>query len=162
MTNPKSGVRRLAAHEYEFRSEWAFPADRDAVCDVLGRLEEYAQWWPQITRSESDGRAGRAVVHLRSALPFTLKLKLTREVEDRAAGVFRAIVTGDIEGFVAWSITETDTGTRVRFDQAVTLRHPVARRVDIVIRPLLQWNHAVAMRGCAEGLGRRLAIGSAA
>ena len=114
-----------------------------------------------MTHSERDGAAGRAVVHLRSALPFTLRLALERDVEDRDGGNLRARVRGDIDGFVGWTISPSPAGTSVRFDQVVTLEQPVVRTVDFLIRPLLQWNHAVAMRGCARGLQRRLLTASA-
>lgn len=158
--SPRSTVRRIAAHEYRFQSQWTFGCDFADAVEVLSRLEDYAQWWPQVTRSERDGEAGRAVVHLRSALPFTLRLRLDRDVEDRAGGRLRANVGGDIEGFVSWTVTREPAGTHVQFDQDVTLRHPVARRVDIIARPVLQWNHAVAMRGCARGLLHQLPVSS--
>lgn len=160
MSTPRSTVRRLAAHHYEFRSEWTFDCEYAAVYDVLSRLEDYASWWPQVTYSARDGNTGRAVVHLRSALPFTLRFALSRDVEDPEGGHLRAFVRGDIGGFVGWTISPASRGTAVRFDQAVTLEQPVVRKIDMAVRPLLQWNHAVAMRGCARGLERRLLTSS--
>lgn len=158
-TSPRSSVQRIAAHEYEFQSRWTFDCDYDSVFNLLSRLEDYEQWWPQVTRSERAAGAGRAIVHLRSSLPFTLKLALQRDVEDHDAGRLRAHVAGDIVGFVSWTVTREPSGTLVRFDQVVTLEHPVARRVDVLARPILQWNHAVAMRGCARGLQDQLPVG---
>ena len=42
MESPRSTVRRITAHHYQFSSEWTFACEFGAVYDVLSRLEDYA------------------------------------------------------------------------------------------------------------------------
>ena len=148
-----SKVRRLAAHHYEFSSRWVVPSAPDETYVVLSRPDLYAQWWPEIRKAEQTGD-GVGLMELRSALPFTLRFSLTRDVEDPVARRLKADVDGDIRGYVQWTVTAGDDGSVVDFQQVVTLQHAVARRLDFALRPLMQWNHDRAMRGGSRGLAR--------
>ena len=88
---------------------------------------------------------------------MSLKFHLNREAQDQDQGLLSAQATGDIDGTITWRIHGTLSGLVVAdFDQRVTLCHRVARTADIAIRPLLTWNHAVAMRSGQAGLLRFL------
>jgi hypothetical protein len=90
---------------------------------------------------------------LRSALPLTLTFALRREVEDEARGLLAATASGDIEGSVEWLLEPVDAGATIaHFTETVTLKHPLARHTDFALRPLLNWNHAVAMQSGQTGL----------
>lgn len=156
MSAPLASVGRLAAHRYEFSSRWSTQCPADAVYLLLTRLGEYDSWWPQVRRSERvDEDSG--VIHLRSALPFTLRMFMTRECEDPISRTLRAAVSGDLDGFVQWRVEDDPPrGAVVHFSQVVTLTHPLIRPIDRLLRPLLTWNHGVAMRGGAMGLQRAL------
>ena len=147
----RSRVERIAAHEYAFTSVWHLAAPVDAVFEVLRDLWSYPVWWPEIIRahqiSEDEGEFA-----LRSRLPLTLQFRLRRDAEDHRQRVLRAMATGDIAGSVEWRLRPTSTGTTINFTQLVTLEHPLARRGDLILRPLLTWNHRVAMSSGERGL----------
>ena len=63
---------------FVFHHEWVLDAPRDAVVAALADIEGYPRWWPQIRSLERiDETSGRG--RIRSALPLTLHLVLTRE-----------------------------------------------------------------------------------
>ena len=147
-----SRVERIAAHRYTFLSDWALPVTAGGVFSVLKDLWSYPIWWPEFKRADRiDDENG--LFALRSALPLTLTFALHRDVEDEARGLLAATASGDIEGSVEWLLEPTDTGTTIaHFTECVTLRHRFARHVDLALRPILNWNHAAAMRSGHGGL----------
>ena len=151
-----SRVSRLAAHHYDFSSRWVVSSPPDVTFAVLRQPERYAEWWPEI-RSAVQTSEGAGVIELRSAWPFTVRFSLTRENEDPDEGRLEAVIDGDVRGHVQWTVTGAQVGSVVHFNQDVTLRHPVARRLDFALHPLMQRIHHRAMRGGARGLGRHVA-----
>jgi hypothetical protein len=152
-----SRVERIAAHRYTFLSDWTLPVPPNSVFSVLKDLWSYPMWWPEFKRADRiDDETG--LFALRSALPITLTFGLRRDVEDEARGLLAATASGDIEGSVEWLLELTDSGTTIaHFTERVTLRHRFARRADFALRPVLNWNHAAAMRSGHDGLISRLA-----
>lgn len=149
-------VNRLAPHHYIFRSEWNLPFHVDSVFAALADLSQYPAWWPQFKSAELIG-SDRASLALRSALPLTLRFTLQREVEDAAQHRLRARAIGDIDGTVEWTVHPTAArSARAEFVQDVLLRHAIATKLDRAIRPILEWNHRVAMTSGAAGLTRYL------
>jgi len=152
-----SRVERIAAHRYTFLSDWALPAEPATVFSVLRDLWSYPTWWPEFKRAERiDHETG--LFSLRSALPLTLTFALRRDVADEARGHLSATASGDIEGSVDWLLEPTENGTTIaHFTERVTLKHRFARPADFALRPVLNWNHAAAMRSGHNGLVSRLA-----
>lgn len=151
----------MPATTYRFEHEWLLPADPERVYDVLVAVEGYDRWWPQIRRiSRVDDESGWA--HVRSALPYTLRLLLRRQVEDRAAGRLRVGVAGDLAGWCAFDVEPSAPGaaatspTLVRFTQEVEVAAPWLRRLSAVGRPVLVANHAWMLRSGGRGLSRLL------
>jgi uncharacterized protein YndB with AHSA1/START domain len=154
MGHERSRVTRLTPHHYVFSSTWLLPAQPAEVFAVLAALEQYPAWWPEFKKAKLDS-PDHGTFALRSALPITLHFELCREIEDAEALHLRARATGDIDGTVEWQLSETAAGTRADFAQEVDLRHPLATKIDLAIRPLLEWNHRRAMTSGAESLERR-------
>ena len=104
---------------FVFHHEWVLDAPRDAVVAALADIEGYPRWWPQIRSLERiDETSGRG--QIRSALPLTLHLVLTREIEDREGGHLRVRLDGDLEGWAEWTIGRDLQGAcRATFDQDV-------------------------------------------
>lgn len=152
-----SRVQRVGGHEYAFSSTWQLPAPAKSVFAVLRDLWSYPEWWPEFKRAEQTAEDEGSFT-LRSRLPLTLNFALRREIENYQQGLLRALAAGDIEGIVEWRIEPVDQGTRVAFIEQVTLQHPLARRTDIVLRPILEWNHRGAMSSGERGLIRHLEI----
>ena len=157
MVAVSSRVERVATHRYTFLSDWSLAAEPATVFAVLKDLWSYPIWWPEFKRADRiDDENG--VFALRSAIPFTLTFALHRDVEDEVRGLLSATSSGDIEGSVEWLLEPTRTGATIaHFSEQVTLRHRFARRADIALRPILTWNHKVAMRSGHQGLVSLLA-----
>lgn len=141
---------------YRFDNEWRIPAPCEQVFAALADVEGYERWWPQV-REIHWIDADRGGVRIRSLLPYTLDLVLTRDTQDEARGILRVLVAGDLQGWCAWQLTGERTGTRARFSQEVEVTSPMLRLAPFAIRPLLRGNHAHMMRSGERGLRGYLA-----
>jgi hypothetical protein len=138
---------------YGFRSVWRLAADIDRVYDVLADLGRYPSWWPQVRRVEPYGDETATLV-IRSALPYSLRLRVRTAREDRAGRVLEARIGGDLEGWSRWSLRAADAGCEAVFEEQVAaqrhqLRQPIARAA-------FELNHAWMMRSGELGLRRWL------
>jgi hypothetical protein len=90
----------------------------------------------------------------RSTLPYTLDLVLT--AVRRETRVLETSVSGDLDGRVRWTVAADGDGTRLAWEQEVTVigRLAVASYVG---RPLFTWNHQRMMAGGLAGLGQEVA-----
>lgn len=122
------------------------------VASVVSDLERYPEWWPQV-RAVAKIDDDTARVLCRAALPYTLDLVL--HAISRDAPVLEVALSGDLDGWVRWTLSEADGGTRTEFEQEVAARGALAA-ASYVARPLLRWNHDRMMAGCRAGLERRL------
>ena len=137
---------------YSFRERWHLAAAPDAVHAVLVDLERYSEWWPQVLAVAKLGEDDARVL-CRSVLPYTLDLVL--HAESRAADLLETSISGDLDGVVRFRLTPEARGTRVDFEQDVTVSGWLGG-VSQVLRPVLAWNHQRMMAGCREGLAKRL------
>ena len=137
---------------YVFREDWWLPALPEHVRDVLVDLEHFPTWWPQVRAVASLG-PDDALVCCRSVLPFTLDLVL--HAVSRELPTIEVSLAGHLDGFARWTITAERGGSRMLFEQEVTVDGlmGIASRVA---RPVLAWNHARMMAGCRRGLEARL------
>ncbi len=142
-------------HRHRFHSVWRFTAAAGAVFDVLADLDGYPRWWPQV-RTVERVDADTAIVTCRSALPYTLRLRLTRTAQDAAAGILVARVEGDLDGWSGWTVRREGSGTAAVFQQEVVTRRALLRRLAPLVRPVLRVNHAWMMRSGRWGLARAL------
>lgn len=136
---------------YSFSASWVTPAPIDDVAATVVDLEYYPQWWPQVLAVAKLG-PDTARVLCRSVLPYTLDLVL--EAVSREPPVLEVAVGGDLDGWVRWTLSPADDGTRTDFDQEVVVSGALAAS-SYVARPLLRWNHHHMMRGCERGLRAR-------
>jgi hypothetical protein len=137
---------------YSFRASWVTPAAPSAVAETVLDLEHYPDWWPQV-RAVAKLGPDTARVLCRSALPYTLDLVL--DAVSREAPVLEVAVSGDLDGWVRWTLSPAEGGTRTDFEQQVTVTGALAA-ASLVARPLLRWNHHRMMQGCEDGLRTRL------
>jgi hypothetical protein len=136
---------------YRFDSLWHLDAPLDRVFAALADIEGYELWWTQVRRIHRlDADTGRVLI--RSLLPYTLDLVLTRAVQDEPRGILRVDIDGDLQGWCAWQITAEGAGTLARFSQEVEVTVPMLQRAPLAIRPLLRGNHAHMMRSGERGL----------
>lgn len=140
--------------EFLFAEQWTLPFPRAAVHDVLGDLEHYPEWWPQVVAvAKIDDDTARVLC--RSALPYTLDLVLG--AVHRRPELLETAIAGDLVGTVRWRLSERDADTVLDFEQRVEVGHRALAVVAVPLRRLLVWNHAQMMVGCRAGLTARLA-----
>ncbi|MBB4912350.1 SRPBCC family protein [Actinophytocola algeriensis] len=135
----------MSLNDYCFRGLWSVRATTGRVFAALVDVARYPDWWPDIravTRVGDD----TAEVICRSVLPYALRFRLHRAVEDESAGHMRVDVTGDLEGFVQGRVAEHRTaGALLAITQRVVVRKPLLRAFAPVGRPVFRANHALMM-----------------
>ena len=142
-------------NHYRFRSLWTLPAPPVTVYDALERPEDYPRWWPQVREvTRLDDTTG--VIRIRSVLPYDMTFTAHQARRDPEAGVLETALSGDIEGWARWTVTPLGTGSLARYDQVVSVRKPLLRRLAVPGRPLFRANHALMMRSGRRGLLRHL------
>lgn len=149
----------MKVHEYRFASLWTVHgATAEAVAEVLAHLEAYPRWWPQIRSVERVAR-DRAIVTIRSALPYTLRVTLIGEPPHRGQRAFVAEMRGDLVGWSRWNVEQhaSDVVT-VRFHERAVVRHRRLALVEPLVRPAFRWNHGVMMRDGERGLRRAVSF----
>ncbi|MDH6227889.1 MULTISPECIES: SRPBCC family protein [Streptomyces] len=146
---------------YRFSGRWTLSAPPGAVYRTLERVDEYPRWWPEVRRAVRTGEAsGRVLV--RSLLPYDLRLDIRAVRQEPEAGVLQAELSGDLAGWMRWTVRPAGAGTLVLHDQDTDLTKPVLRLLGVPGRPLLRANHALMMRGGRRGLEAFLAGGGEA
>jgi uncharacterized protein YndB with AHSA1/START domain len=139
-------------NRYRFRNTWQVEAEPERVYEVLVRPDRYPGWWPQVREVRQTGET-TGVLRFRSVLPYDLTVAARSVRQDPAARVLEAAMTGDLEGWVRWTLVlSPPAATRVLFEQEVTVRKPLMRRLALPCRPLFRANHALMMRACRQGL----------
>jgi uncharacterized protein YndB with AHSA1/START domain len=130
---------------FRFDHEWSVPAEPDRVYAALADLEQYAVWWPQVRTIERvDDDTARTTI--RSVLPYTLSIVLTRSVQDDAARRLRVTMDGDLRGWSQWQLQPTEGGgTVARFTEEVDVTPGLLRWAARAVRPLLVANHTRMM-----------------
>ena len=147
---------------FRFRHTWHVPADLGTTFDVLADVDRYPSWWPQVRgAARIDADSGHAYV--RSLLPFTLDLVLTRDVEDAATGVLRVRIGGDLDGWSAFRLSVGASGSTIaRYEQEARISVLGLSRLVPVTAPVLRLNHAWMMRSGERGLARWIGGGAPA
>jgi carbon monoxide dehydrogenase subunit G len=138
----------VSERHFSFTDSWTVPAPPERVREVLIDLERYPEWWPQV-RAVAKLDDDNARVLCRAALPYTLDLILTAVSRDLPT--VRVDLDGPLAGWAAWTVTASEEGTRLDFEQEVDLVSVPAWLIAAT-RPLLVWNHHQMMRGAQRGL----------
>jgi uncharacterized protein YndB with AHSA1/START domain/quercetin dioxygenase-like cupin family protein len=150
-----SALLKLASREYEFVDEWDVAAPREAVFDAISDARSYPQWWkPVYIDVEADGEpevGKESHQHFKGRLPYHLRTR-SRITRLEYPHAIAAEVDGDLRGHGEWTLTETATGTHVRFDWRVHADRALLRILTPVLRPAFRWNHAWAIARAQEGL----------
>ena len=144
----------MSPTSYRFGSRFTVAAPAVAVHEVLLDLERYPEWWPQVRAVASLG-PDDALVVCRSALPHDLELHLT--ARSRSETLLEVGIDGALRGYARWRLSPSDAGTTLAFSQEVSVASRTLAVASYLARPVLRWNHGVMMRGCEQGLVRRLA-----
>ena len=143
----------MVTADYRFAGEWEIAGPPDTVAALLADLGAYPTWWPQILAVASLG-ADDARVLCRSTLPYTLDLVL--HAVRRETRVLETSISGDLVGRVRWDLAAHRGGTRLGWEQEVSVTGPMAW-ASYVARPMLSWNHRRMLAGGIAGLRREVA-----
>jgi hypothetical protein len=135
---------------------WTVPADFETTFQALRDLPSYARWWPEV-KSVIPVSEERAVVLIMGMLPYALEFLMEAEVDDESAGVLRAGLSGDLEGFSSWTVEPDGDGCRLIYDQEVEVTKRLLQVLAPVARPFFKLNHRVMMRRGERGLRAHLA-----
>jgi hypothetical protein len=142
-------------NRYRFHSVWhvdACPAD---VYEVLSDIANYPLWWHEVRKATKiDDETGE--LRCRSFLPFDLVVQVRHSIRNQQAGLLRATLSGDLEGYASWEITGRDGGTDLVFDQEVVVNKALLRRLVLIAKPFFRGNHDMMMRGGFKGLKQAL------
>jgi uncharacterized protein YndB with AHSA1/START domain len=146
---------------YRFSGRWTLSAPCGAVYRVLEGVDDYPRWWPEVREARRTGEAsGRVLV--RSFLPYDLRMEIRAVRREPESGVLQAALSGDLEGWMRWTVRPAGRGTLVVHEQETDLTKPLLRLLGVPGRPLLRANHALMMRGGRRGLEAFLAGGGEA
>ncbi|MDX8035571.1 SRPBCC family protein [Lentzea sp. BCCO 10_0856] len=141
----------MSLNRYRFRSVWHVDACPDDVYEVLSDIANYPLWWHEIRKATKiDDETGE--LRCRSFLPFDLVVQVKHSIRNQQAGLLRATLSGDLEGFASWEITGRDGGTDLMFDQEVVVNKALLRRLVLIAKPFFRGNHDLMMRGGFKGL----------
>ncbi|MGH3437386.1 MAG: SRPBCC family protein, partial [Sciscionella sp.] len=138
-------------NEYRFHGEWSVPVPVATAFEVLADLGEYPTWWREV-RSISKVDEDCAELVCRSRLPYDLVFRASHDRKDEAAGVLRARLTGDLDGYCGWVITAGEATTTLTWEQHVVVTKPLLRALAPIARPVLKANHELMMRSGRRGL----------
>ncbi|MGO8871091.1 MAG: SRPBCC family protein [Acidimicrobiales bacterium] len=141
---------------YRFRSVWLLGVRPATVYEALERFEDYPRWWPEVRRLRLVDEECCEVT-CRSVLPYDLTFLLRPARRDPDAGVLEASMSGDLNGFSRWRIRDHPEGSRLVFEEEVTVHKRLLCRLAPVARPAFRANHAVMMRHARAGLAAYLA-----
>lgn len=150
----------VSLNRYRFRSVWHVDACPDDVYEVLSDIANYPLWWHEIRKATKiDDETGE--LRCRSFLPFDLVVQVKHSIRNQQAGLLRATLSGDLEGYASWEITGRDGGTDLMFDQEVVVNKALLRRLVLIAKPFFRGNHDLMMRGGFKGLKQVLEAKSA-
>lgn len=141
----------LTLHDYRFTAQWSLRADVPAVYAAILDLTSYPLWWPDI-RSVERIDDDTAEMVCRAVLPYAIRFRMHRAVQDERGGRVRVDLSGDVEGPLHGVLTAAPSGTRLVIAQQVVANKPLLRALAPVVRPLLRANHTAMMRRGQRGL----------
>ncbi len=143
-------------HFYRFRTSWQLHSSPLDVYGALEDIQNYPSWWPEVRSvRQIDDESGEVLC--RSLLPYDLRFVIRQSRRDSVANVLEASMTGDLEGFSRWTITETPSGSNAVFEEEVVANKELLRRLAVVGRPAFRINHTLMMRHGNRGLATYLA-----
>lgn len=152
----------MRAHVYNFVTDWTFDAPIEAVWDELMRPEDWPRWWKGVrsvevlTPGDAEDLGTYRRMSWRSRLPYTLRFN-SRTISIHRPYTAEAVADGDLQGRGKWTLSESSSGTHVRYEWNVNTNKAWMRWLAPIARPFFTWNHDVIMEWGREGLERQLA-----
>ncbi|RMI42645.1 SRPBCC family protein [Streptomyces triticirhizae] len=135
----------------QFGGAWRVAAPAARVFAALNEPADYPRWWPEV-RELVSGDGGSAVARFRSFLPHELRVCVRAGVRDEAGGRLEVLLSGDLEGWLRWSLFPVGRGTLLVHAQDCVVTGGLPLRLGPLARPAFRANHASMMRSGERGL----------
>ena len=143
---------------------WHLDVPIEPVWEALYAVEDWPRWWKYV-RAVEQLRAGDAsgVGAIRrytwaSRLPYQLTFEMCSTIVDRPHRLEGEAI-GELTGIGCWTLSESASGTQVRYDWEVATTRPWMNALAPILAPAFRWNHGQVMaeggRGLAAHLGAR-------
>ncbi len=140
---------------YEFREQWYVNAPIERVWPVIRDVSKYPTWWLQFVeaerRNDLDGVGAVVRVHAKSALPYHMFFEV-EAVHEEPPRLTEAVVRGDLNGTMKWTLQPEGSGTRLYFEQIVITGKLLLNVLAPLFKPFFAWNHEIMMRRGEQGL----------
>lgn len=163
--NPNSNQARIsimATNDYQFLTIWEISAPAESVFQLIESPVEYPRWWPEVWLAVKELDPGdankigsRFLLHTKGRLPYTLRWE-SQTIEKQYPHRLVLKATGDFDGQGIWTISHSESGTRVEYDWRLRAEKPLLKKLSFLMKPLFRWNHHWAMAKGLEGLCREL------
>jgi uncharacterized protein YndB with AHSA1/START domain len=149
----------MALTAYTFDETWHIDAPVDEVWPVITDVLGYPAWWPQFVRVKrldaTSGPGARVRVRVKSALPYWMHFTLELAHEEPLR-LSETRCSGDLNGFMRWTLTPEESGTRLHFREEVRTGKQLLNVLAPLLKPAFAWNHRIMMRQGERGLSRLL------
>lgn len=150
---------------YSFTTIWRLEAPIDRVYDAIEDSLAWPTWWPmvraveEVAPGDADGLGSVRRYVFSTRLPYTLSFDsvLTRRERPVAlAGEAR----GELEGIGAWSLSESDGWTIVRYEWDIRTTRPWMNLLAPLpfVDGIFRLNHHAVMRDGLRGIRRLLGV----
>lgn len=145
-------------NDYHFVTTWRVEGTAGEVADILRHPLDLARWWPsvyldvqELAPPDDRGLHQRVRVRTKGWLPYTLVWEF-EVVESRYPDRFALRAEGDFAGSGVWTIVQDGSWVDATYDWRVRAEKPLLRRLEPLMRPLLEANHRWAMAQGEESL----------
>ncbi|MBI2312369.1 MAG: SRPBCC family protein [Betaproteobacteria bacterium] len=140
---------------------WRLEAPIDEVCRAISESLLWPTWWKGAERvvelepGDSQGIGSLRRYTWKSVLPYRLTFD-ARVIRAAPPFAVDGVVTGEVEGFGAWRLSQRGPMTTVHYHWEVRTNRPWLNLLAPLARPLFEWNHDLLMQNGAAGLARLL------
>ncbi len=146
-------------------THWHLDAPIEPVWEALYAVEHWPRWWryvravQQLREGDASGVGALRRYTWTSRLPYRLTFEMRSTIVDRPHRLEGEAI-GELTGTGRWSLSESGSGTRVRYDWEVMTTRAWMNALAPLLAPAYRWNHGQVMaaggRGLAAHLGARL------
>jgi uncharacterized protein YndB with AHSA1/START domain len=142
-------------------SQWLIAAPIDKVWDEIHAVEEWPKWWKYVRRVQELRKGDDSGVGAVRRYTWTSRLPYSLSFDMRVTRVERPYLLegdaiGELTGSGRWTLSETPSGTQIRYEWNVATTRTWMNLLAPVLGPAYRWNHGEVMRAGARGLAARL------
>ena len=142
---------------------WLIEAPIEAVWDAIHDSQRWLPWWRYVVhqqesvRSESGGVRNARRYNRRTRLPYKLSFDAKSTRFERLA-LLEGAIDGELRGCGHWHFYRHDDVSAIRYDWEVNVHHPWLRRLVLLSRRPMKWNHYALMLAGGQRLARHVGV----